>query len=294
MSFLMQARSTATGLLVAWVSSTPDFAGSGFPGPGMPEYVAVSAVVSEAGGAGNVTAPSSPTDNGKFAQAQSGDLTYITATQLTADLNIFTSTLKGLTPASGGGTTNYLRADGSWDAPVTLPVSGGDDHKVALGLSGDLAFAANLRVGTSGDSLLFNGTATTGASLNFGSSGTLSRARNHAGTGNVDLLTWGAASDRLWIGDSAGLAGLDLLLKTGGDLNVAVNGTPEYGLSATALTMNGNNLLMGGGFAQFSGNTASQGEIRFSASAGTHGIWWRNNANNADISGIFSGTDDVV
>jgi hypothetical protein len=40
-----------------------------------------------------------------------------TATQITACLNLFTSSLQGLTPASGGGTTNFLRADGSWAAP---------------------------------------------------------------------------------------------------------------------------------------------------------------------------------
>jgi hypothetical protein len=36
---------------------------------------------------------------------------------LTALLNLFTSALKGLVPASGGGTTNFLRADGSWAEP---------------------------------------------------------------------------------------------------------------------------------------------------------------------------------
>lgn len=41
----------------------------------------------------------------------------ISATSLTAALNVFTSALKGLVPASGGGTTNYLRADGTWAAP---------------------------------------------------------------------------------------------------------------------------------------------------------------------------------
>lgn len=42
----------------------------------------------------------------------------LTATQATALLNSFSSTLKGLAPASGGGTTNFLRADGSWAAPA--------------------------------------------------------------------------------------------------------------------------------------------------------------------------------
>ena len=41
----------------------------------------------------------------------------LTATQVTAMLNTFTSSLKGLAPASGGGTTNFLRADGTWAAP---------------------------------------------------------------------------------------------------------------------------------------------------------------------------------
>lgn len=38
----------------------------------------------------------------------------LTTTQVTAMLNTFTSSLKGLAPASGGGTTNFLRADGTW------------------------------------------------------------------------------------------------------------------------------------------------------------------------------------
>lgn len=35
----------------------------------------------------------------------------------TALLNAFTSGLKGLVPPSGGGTSNFLRADGTWAAP---------------------------------------------------------------------------------------------------------------------------------------------------------------------------------
>jgi hypothetical protein len=43
--------------------------------------------------------------------------TSYTATTLTAFLNPFSTSLQGLAPASGGGTANYLRADGTWDAP---------------------------------------------------------------------------------------------------------------------------------------------------------------------------------
>ncbi len=44
-------------------------------------------------------------------------VTAATATAQTALLDTFTSVAKGLAPASGGGTTNFLRADGTWAAP---------------------------------------------------------------------------------------------------------------------------------------------------------------------------------
>jgi hypothetical protein len=48
-----------------------------------------------------------------------------TAATITAFLNVFTSLLQGLVPASGGGTTNFLRADGNWAAPPGGGGSGG-------------------------------------------------------------------------------------------------------------------------------------------------------------------------
>lgn len=47
----------------------------------------------------------------------------VTSTQLTADLNLFTPSLQGLVPASGGGTSNFLRADGTFAAPSGTGVS---------------------------------------------------------------------------------------------------------------------------------------------------------------------------
>lgn len=49
--------------------------------------------------------------------ASSGDVEQLTPTEVTAMLDLFSSTLKGLVPLSGGGSTNFLRADGSWAAP---------------------------------------------------------------------------------------------------------------------------------------------------------------------------------
>ena len=50
--------------------------------------------------------------------AGTGNVEDLTGTQATALLDLFTSSLKGLAPSSGGGTTNFLRADGTWAAPA--------------------------------------------------------------------------------------------------------------------------------------------------------------------------------
>lgn len=58
--------------------------------------------------------------NSRFFGNNSGATSYgnaMTGTQATALLDTFTTGLKGLAPASGGGTTNFLRADGTWAAP---------------------------------------------------------------------------------------------------------------------------------------------------------------------------------
>jgi hypothetical protein len=60
-----------------------------------------------------------------------GDPEDLTGTQATALLDAFTSSLKGLAPASGGGTANFLRADGSWAAPP----GGGSVEEVYVGAS---------------------------------------------------------------------------------------------------------------------------------------------------------------
>lgn len=59
-------------------------------------------------------------------------LTLADAAALTALGNTFTSALKGLVPASGGGTSNFLRADGTWAAP-----GGGSDPWTYAKLASD-------------------------------------------------------------------------------------------------------------------------------------------------------------
>lgn len=63
-------------------------------------------------------------------------LTAADAAAQTALLNAFTSALKGLVPASGGGTTNFLRSDGTWAAP---PGGGATGATYFNGTGGTLA-----------------------------------------------------------------------------------------------------------------------------------------------------------
>jgi len=85
--------------------------------------------------------------------AATGNIEVLSGTQATTLLDVFTSSLKGLVPLSSGGTTNFLRADGTWAAPTS---SGGitqltSDVTAGPG-SGSVAatLKANLKIGSFG------------------------------------------------------------------------------------------------------------------------------------------------
>lgn len=73
--------------------------------------------------------------------AGAGDTEELTGTQATTLLDTFTSSLKGLAPSSGGGTTNYLRADGTWAAPSAG--AGGSSGQIQYNNSGSLGGFGN-------------------------------------------------------------------------------------------------------------------------------------------------------
>src|SRR5260221_6264857 len=56
--------------------------------------------------------------NGNVQYNNAGAFGGYTDTQLTTHINAFTSTLSGAVPLSGGGTTTFLRADGTFAAPA--------------------------------------------------------------------------------------------------------------------------------------------------------------------------------
>ena len=57
------------------------------------------------------------TVKGRFSVG-TGDPENVTTTQLTSILDLFNDTQRGLTPPSGGGSTSFLRADGTWAVPA--------------------------------------------------------------------------------------------------------------------------------------------------------------------------------
>jgi hypothetical protein len=77
-----------------------------------------------------------------------GQLTLADAAADTAQLNLATALLKGLVPASGGGTTNFLRADMTWAPP---PGGGGGSGSItASGYTQNTATILYRKTGGSG------------------------------------------------------------------------------------------------------------------------------------------------
>ncbi len=145
----VQAISTITGLDTALAENAPKglltsaeltmtsgkLIGRATSGTGSVEEISLGAGFSFSSGAIIFLAPDGTLSNAKFTSVASGiikgrrgastgpveDLSGDDATSL---LSLFSSTLKGLVPASGGGSTAYLRADGSWSIPPNTGVWG--------------------------------------------------------------------------------------------------------------------------------------------------------------------------
>jgi lysophospholipase L1-like esterase len=217
---------------------------------------------------------------------------YLTPTQATADLNLFTTSLQGLTPASGGGTTNFLRADGTWAAPP----GGGGSGTVTTFSAGTLSplFTTSVANATTTPALTFT-LSTASANTAFGNftgstatpsfgkvpvaafaTGTANTLLGYDGSGNPSAITAGTN-----ISISGGIINatggtFSNPMTTNGDMIYQVGGT--YGRLAVAPHP---------GMKLTSGASGAINWLDTTAAAGTQNLTYTQNAlnNNLAISG---------
>ncbi|MFO0476585.1 MAG: hypothetical protein ACK52K_15705 [Alphaproteobacteria bacterium] len=135
-----------------------------------------------AGSGGGITALDG--DKGDVIVSSAGSTWTLDPTAV-ASLNVFTDTLKGITPASGGGTTNFLRADGTWATP---PGGGGG---VSDGDKGDITVSGTGTVWT------IDNDAVTYAKIQNVSATDRILGRSTAGAGDIEEITCTAAGRAL-------------------------------------------------------------------------------------------------
>ena len=179
----------------------------------------------DASGSGTVTSVGATSTNAAITVVGSP---ITTSGVLTFTSNVFTSSTPGHVPASGGGTTNFLRADGTWAAP---PGGGGSGTVTSIDVSG-----GTTGLTTSGGPVTTAGTITLGGVLDIA----------HGGTGQT---TADAALNAL-LPDQSGNAGK--VLSTDGSTTswVAVGGSgtvTSVGLSAPSfMTVGGSPVTAAG------------------------------------------------
>jgi hypothetical protein len=188
---------------------------------------------------------------GRITAASSGsapgtDLTYTAGTRLLASstgadvtLPLVNSTDAGLAPASGGGTANFLRADGTWAAPVGQVT--GVTAVAPLTSSGGSAPVISSSIAT--NKLLGRGTAGTGVieEITLGSNLTLSGTTLNAAGGSP-----GGSTTQLQFNDGGVFGGdVDLtwnktanILTVAGDVNLSDGGSFTTTLQTITPTAN--------------------------------------------------------
>jgi len=166
------------------------------------------------------------TNTGTITMGTPGTLTGSTSNSVSASshthtINDFTSTVGGLAPASGGGTTNFLRADGTWQ-----PAGGGGSGTVtSVGSGNGMNFTT---INLSGLVSMATPSTVTSTSSNNAGTGTHSHALGLINTADITV----------------------------GTLPVARGGTGVSSLSANHILRGGSSVTTSSGL-QYNGSTLS-------------------------------------
>ena len=148
--------------------------------------------------------------NGAIVGVTYGGTGVSSYTALTAALNQFTSSLQGLVPGSGGGTSNFLRADGTWAIPAgtgvtsvgmtvpsflsVTPSSITSTGTFAVSYSGTALPIANGGTGSTTQNFVdLSTTQTVGGAKTFSSALAISAASNQIVLGTTNTLTLSSA-----------------------------------------------------------------------------------------------------
>jgi phage baseplate assembly protein W len=176
-----------------------------------------------------------------------GDPEDLTGTQTTAMLDVFTSTLKGLAPSSGGGTANYLRADGTWNAPP----GGGGIPATIVDVKGDIIVAS---------------AADTVVRKAAGANGTLL----FANSAQADGLEWRAGTKA-----DVGLSNVDNTADTAKPVSTAQQTAIDAKTDKATLTTKGDIYVATGAGAVTRKAAGTNGFLLFPNSANADGLEWR-------------------
>lgn len=209
---------------------------------------------------------------GRASGAGTGVPTALTGTQATAILDTVTSGAKGLAPASGGGTTNFLRADGTWSAPA-----GGSGRELLTAsrtyyVRTDGSDSNDGLANTSGGAFLtIQKAVDVACSLDLGIYAVTINVADGTYTGAVTLKKYVGTGPISIVGNTTTPGNVAISVTSSNCFTA--NQTPAYTLSGMKLSTT----TSGSGVRAQNGSPITLTHIHFGACAATH-IWSESNA----------------